>query len=183
MNKRLLILIAIVFVAAIARLLPHAPNFTPIGAMALFAGAYFSNRFLAFAMAFMAMLLSDALMGFSGWIFTEQIITVYLTFALITLLGTTLKNNKGALRIGGLSIASSVIFFVTTNFAVWLGGFNHTPVLYELNGTGLFQCYVSAIPFFSNTFFGDLFFNAVLFGGFYLLQLNVPALKEQRVRA
>jgi hypothetical protein len=183
MNKRFITITVIIVAAAVSRILPHAPNFTPIGAMALFAGAYISNRYLALLIPALAMLLSDALMGFKGWMYTEQIIAVYSTFALITFIGMFLNKNKGAVRVGGASLASSVIFFLITNFAVWLGGFSHTPALYELNGAGLAQCYVSAIPFFSNTLFGDLFFSAVLFGGFYLLQINIPSLKEERVKA
>jgi hypothetical protein len=183
MTKRIITISILVVAAAISRLLPHAPNFTPIGAMALFAGAYISNRYLAILMPLLAMLLSDALMGFRGWAFTEQIIAVYTTLGLIAILGSALHTHKSALRVGGASLASSVLFFITTNFAVWLGGFSHEPALYPLSSSGLAQCYVSAIPFFSNTLFGDLFFNAILFGGFYLLQVNIPSLKEEKVKA
>ncbi len=183
MNKRFIAISLIILAAAVARLLPHAPNFTPIGAMALFAGAYISNKYLAFLFPLLAMLLSDALMGFNGWYFTEQTIMVYGTYMLITALGLTMQNNKSALRVGGMSVASSVIFFVTTNLFVWVGGFFHKPVLYSLDSVGLIQCYVSAIPFFDKTLLSDLFFNAILFGGFYLLQINIPSLKQEKVKA
>lgn len=182
MNKKLIAVSVIILLAAVSRLFPHAPNFTPLGAIALFAGAYIGNRFLAFLIPLCAMIVSDALMGFKGWAYPEQTITVYSTFLLITLLGFVLKNNKGILRVGATSVAASVLFFITTNFAVWLGGFFHTPALYPLNGTGLAECYVAAIPFFSNTLTGDLFYNLVLFGGFYLLQVNVPQLVTEKAK-
>ncbi len=182
MNKRLIAVILIVFAAAITRLFPHAPNFTPIGAMALFAGAYLTNRWLAFGIPALAMLLADALMGFNGWYFAEQTIAVYGTYALITWLGTALQKNKGALRVAGFSVASSAIFFVVTNLFVWIGGFFHPEFLmYPLNAAGLVKCYSAAIPFFDKTLLSDLFYNAVLFGGFYLLQINVPALQKERI--
>jgi hypothetical protein len=180
MNKRIIFIVAIIFVAAISRLLPHAPNFSPLAAVALFGGAYITNKYLAVIIPLLAMLVSDALMGFNGWYFMEQTITVYASFTLIAILGLTLQQNKGAIRVAGASISASVIFFVLTNFAVWLGGYFHTPALYPMNAGGLIECYVSAIPFFSNTLMGDLFYNTVLFGGFYLLTINVPALKESR---
>lgn len=148
--------------------------------MALFAGAYISNRFLAFLIPAAAMLLADACMGFNGWYFTEQTVAVYFTYMLITALGFTLQNNKSALRVGAVSITSSVLFFVLTNFFTWTGGYFHTPQLYSMNMTGLMECYVAAIPFFRNTVLSDLVYNAVLFGGFYLLLVNVPALQKER---
>jgi hypothetical protein len=179
MNKRITTIVLIVFAAALTRLFPHAPNFTPIGAMALFAGAYLSNRWLAFGIPALAMLLSDILMGFNGWYFAEQTVMVYATYMLITWLGTTMQQNKGPLRVAGYSIASSLLFFIVTNFFVWVGGFIHKPELYALNASGLAQCYVSAIPFFDKTLLSDLFYNTILFGGFYLLQINIPQLKQQ----
>lgn len=180
MNKRITIIIAIVFVAALSRFLPHAPNFTPLGAMALFGGAYISNRWGAILIPLLAMLVSDAIMGFNGWVFTEQIFVVYGCFALIAALGTTLQGNKGFVRVAGASIGASVIFFALTNFAVWFGGFFHQPELYPLNAAGLIECFVAALPFFQNTLAADLFYSGVLFGGFYLASINIPALQKAK---
>lgn len=180
MNKRLITIIAIITIAAIIRILPHAPNFTPLAAIALFGGAYITNRYWAIIIPLLAMLLSDALMGFNGWAFTEQIIVVYGSFALIAVLGLSLQKNKGIIRVAGASISASILFFVLTNFAVWMGGFFHTPALYPLNGSGLVECFVSAIPFFQNSLMGDLCYSALLFGGFYLATVNIPMLKESK---
>lgn len=178
MNKRISIIIAIIFVAALTRLLPHAPNFTPFAAIALFGGAYIGNKYLSILVPMLAMLVSDALMGFNGWAFTEQVIAVYGSFALIAFMGQTMQNDKSVLKVGGTTIAASVVFFIITNFAVWMGGAFHSPALYSMNFSGLVECYVAAIPFFTNSLSGDLFYSAVLFGGFYLASINVQALKE-----
>lgn len=176
MNKRTLIIISIVVLAALSRLLPHAPNFTPMVAVALFAGSFLHNRVLALSLPVFAMLLSDALMGFTGWIFPEQVVTVYITYTLIAFLGTQTGTQSRFVPVGLSAIGSSVFFFLTTNFAVWMGGFFHTPALYPMNGAGLMECFAAAIPFFRNALVGDVFYTALLFGSFYLIRINIPAL-------
>jgi hypothetical protein len=168
-NKaRLVALLVAIFAAAAMRLLPHPPNFSPIAAMALFSGAYLPKRVLAFVAPFAALLLSDAVLGFyAGMNF------VYFSFALTVLIGWAVASRKTPLMIGGAAIASSVLFFVLTNFGMWLfSGF------YPLTSAGLVACYVAAIPFFQNTVAGDLFFTALLFGGFALLERFLPATRQ-----
>jgi hypothetical protein len=171
-NKaRLLALLAAIFAAAAMRLLPHPPNFSPIAAMALFSGAYLPRRALAFLAPFGALLLSDALLGgfYGGMVF------VYLSFALTVLIGWAIAGRKSPLIIGGAALASSVLFFVVTNFGVWLSS-----GMYPRTGEGLIGCYVAAVPFFQNTLAGDLFFTALLFGGFALAERVVPALRQRQ---
>ena len=174
-NKaRLTALVAAIFVAAAMRLLPHPPNFSPIAAMALFSGTYLPKRPLAFAAPFGALILSDAILGgfYPGMNF------VYLSFGLTVLIGWAVAKRKTALTIAGAAVASSVLFFVLTNFGMWLfSGFY--PRSYE----GLVACYVAAIPFFQNTLAGDLLFTALLFGGFALLERVVPAVRQRRLVA
>lgn len=179
MNKKLIVISALILAAATVRLLPHAPNFTPLGAIALFAGAYITNRFLAFLLPILAMVVSDAMMGFAGWNYPEQTVAVYAAFGLITWLGMNMRNNKSAFRIGASSLAASVLFFVVTNFMVWASGFSSATPLYTTNFAGLVNCYVMAIPFFNYSVAADLFYSTVLFGGFYLLQINVPKLVQE----
>lgn len=167
MNPRILTLLAAILAAAALRLVPHPPNFTPIGAMALFSGAYLGRRGIAFAAPVAAMVLSDAVIGFhSGIAF------VYAGVALIVLLGSVALSQRTPLRIGAAAVAGSVIFFLISNFATWL-----LSGMYPLNVSGLAACYVAAIPFFQNTVAGDLFYAALLFGGFALLERAVPALR------
>jgi len=166
-NSRLLALLGAIVVAAALRLLPHPPNFTPIGAMALFSGAYLGRRPLAFVAPLGALLLSDLVLGF----YHGQA-TVYFSVALIVMIGMAALARRSVLRIGAAAIASSVLFFIITNFGMWLfSGF------YPRTLTGLEACYVAAIPFFQNTIAGDLFYAALLFGGFKVLELLMPRLR------
>jgi hypothetical protein len=163
-HSRLIALLGAILVAATLRLVPHPPNFSPIDAMALFSGAYFGRRALAFAAPLVAMLLSDAVLGFySGFWIT------YLAIALIVAIAWLALSRVSAFRVGAAAIGSSVVFFVVSNFGTWaLGG------MYPHTVAGLSACYVAAIPFFQNTIAGDLFYATLLFGGFRVAELLVP---------
>ncbi|HEY7007070.1 MAG TPA: DUF6580 family putative transport protein [Sphingomicrobium sp.] len=166
MTRLTALLLAIVAAAAL-RLVPHPPNFSPIDAMALFSGAYLGKRWVAFVAPLAALLLSDLVLGFY-----HGMATVYATVALIVVVGWWLSAHRMPLRIGAAALASSVIFFVITNFGMWLfSGF------YPLTAVGLEACYVAAIPFFQNTVAGDLFYSALLFGGFAIAEHFVPRLR------
>lgn len=172
-HTRLLVLLSAIAAAAAMRLVPHPPNFTPVGAMALFSGAYLGRRALAFAAPLGALLFSDLVLGFySG------METVYLATAAAVLIGWTLQNRQTILRVGGAALASSVLFFVVTNFAVWLGS-----GMYPHSMAGLGACFAAAVPFFQNSVAGDLFYTAILFGGFALLQQAVPKLRAGQPQA
>ena len=166
MKPRLALLITMVFGAAVMRLLPHLPNVTPITAMALFGGAYFSDKRLAFLAPLAALLLSDLILGLH-----DQMPVVYASFALIVCIGFWLQARRRWLPIAGAALAGSVLFFVTTNFGVWLFG-----SLYPKNSEGLVACYVAAIPFFGNTLLGDGLYTALLFGGFALAERWLPVM-------
>ena len=168
-NKfRLLAILAAIFAAAALRLAPHPPNFSPIAAMALFSGAYMPRKLLAFVAPFGALILSDVALGgfYPGMNF------VYLSFALTVLIGWAVAKRKTPLTIGAAALASSVLFFVLTNFGMWLFS-----GIYPVTQAGLVACYVAAIPFFQNTVAGDLFFTALLFGGFSLAEQYLPRLR------
>ena len=168
-NKvRLLALIVAIFAAAAMRLLPHPPNFSPIAAMALFSGAYLPKRSIAFLAPIAALLLSDLFLGFY-----PEVIFVYLSVAATVLIGWALSRRKTAVRIGAAALASSLLFYLVTNFGVWL-----VMDYYPKTAAGLVACYVAAIPFFQNTLAGDLFFTALLFGGFAIAERLVPALRQ-----
>lgn len=160
-----------VFIAAFVRLLPHPPNFAPIAAMALFGGAYFNKKSLAFIVPLTAMFLTDAIIGFYsyGWV-------VYISFALIVLLGILMLKKVSVKNVILASLTASVSFFVITNFGVWALG-----TLYSKTPAGLMESYIAAIPFFQNSLIGDLFFCGVMFGVYELVKHKVPAL--QKVKA
>jgi hypothetical protein len=147
----------LVIFASLSRILPHPANFTPVVGIALFSGVYFNKKW-AFIIPIISMLISDTILGFhSGMIW------VYGSFALITLIGLSLKSNKKPGFIIASSIVSSIIFFVITNFGVWLTGY------YGLTMNGLIQCYTMAIPFFRNSLAGDLIYTVLMFGIYELL--------------
>ncbi len=173
LNPRFITITLMVLTAAMLRLLPHYPNFTPIAGMALFGGAYFSDKKTAFIIPFAAMFLSDIILGFHSTMWA-----VYLSFAVIVMIGLSLKERKKISNIFVASISSSVLFFVITNFAVWLSG-----GIYPKSFAGLTECYIAAVPFFSYTMLGDLFFAAILFGAFELAQIKFQTLSEVRLSA
>lgn len=149
LSKKHIVIISFILIAAIIRLFPHLPNVTPITAMALFSGVYFSEKKYAFIVPLFAMLLSDLFLGFSA-----ISIFVYLAFILAAFIGIKSK------KISFTSVlASSISFFIITNFGVWLIGYPKT-----LNG--LLECYTLAIPFFRNSLIGDFLFSALLYFSF-----------------
>lgn len=166
-NSRTLAIVAVVVGAAALRIIPHAPNFSPIGAMALFSGAHLSRRGGAFAAPLAALLLSDAVLGFYS-----HMEVVYGSTALVVCLGWGLAAHRSAARIAAFSLAGSTLFFLITNFGVW--AFDD---LYPRSISGLIGCYAAAIPFFQSSLVGDLMYAAVFFGGFALIERLVPALR------
>jgi len=164
MKPRMALLVSMIFAAAALRLLPHPSNFEPIGALALFAGAHLEKR-RAFLIPILAMLLSDAVIGFHS-----QLPLVYSAFGLIACMGFSLKGRVTASAVTLSAFAASLLFFAVTNLGVW--AFDS---LYPHTMTGLIACYVAALPFFANSVAGTLFYSAVLFGGFALAERKLPA--------
>ena len=167
-RPRLYLVVVMILAAAASRLIPHPPNFTPIGAMALFGGAYFADRRLAFLVPLAAMFLSDIFIGLHS-----LMPVVYACFAAIVCMGFWLRGGRRALPIAGAALASSVFFFMATNFGMWALGSWYPKTL-----PGLVACYVAGIPWFQHTLLGDMFYTAALFGGFWLAERYFPALAE-----
>ncbi len=163
---RLLALLTIIVAAAVARLIPHPPNFTPIGAMALFGGACLADRRLAFILPLGALFLSDLFLGLH-----VLIPVVYGSFALNVVLGRWLRLRRTIVNTAAVTVLGSVQFFLVTNFACWL-------LWYPQNVEGLVACYVAALPFFQNTLLGDAVFATALFGTLLLAERVFPALRE-----
>jgi len=164
---------SLIIIASIFRLIPHPPNFTPLTAIALLGGATFKNRYLAFFVPFISMFISDAIIGFHSTMWA-----VYFSFGLIVLIGRTyLQKQNNLIKIIIATLASSFIFYLITNFAVWL-----TSGMYPHTIEGLVQCYILGLPFYRATtieFFlfsiiGDLIFTLSLFGAYRLAEKVVP---------
>jgi len=162
---------AYIFIAlgVLFRLIPHAPNFVPIAAMALFGGAYLNKKY-ALILPLAIMFISDIFLGFHQTMFW-----VYGSFVIIGLIGMWLQNHKSAKNTVLASLAGSVIFFVVTNFGVWLGPW------YQHDFAGLVRCFTMAIPFFRNTLLGDLFYTGVFFGGYELVKSALKRLSYREL--
>jgi hypothetical protein len=148
---------------AISRLLPHAWNLVPMGAIALFAGSRLPKR-LAWSVPLFAMILSDIVLDqkHGSYFHAPNRWVAYGTFALIALMGVFATGSKAkVLRLAGLSIAGSILFFVTSNFGCWAWpeGTN-----YPATVAGLIECYTAGLPFIKNTILADLIGTAALFG-------------------
>lgn len=150
--------IAIILFAVVLRLLPHPPNFAPIAAIALFGGTYLDKKY-ALIVPLLIMFISDFFLGLH-----QTMAFVYGSFLLTGLIGLWLKKHKSLKNILLATMSSSVLFFIITNFGVWL-----VWDFYPKNPTGLLQSYFLALPFFRNTFLGDLFYTGLFFGSYELL--------------
>lgn len=175
-----MMLAVLIFIAALSRVLPHPPNFSPIEAVALFGGAYFAKRHWALLVPLIAMFASDLILGaLKGGIYWSYFasagyLLVYACIALTTLLGFGLRGKVSAGRVLPYSLAGSVLFFFITNFGAWL-----SDPAYPKTIAGLTAAYAAGVPFFQWTVLGTLFYAAILFGGFELLRNRVPALRAQ----
>lgn len=173
-----LVLAGMILIAALTRVLPHPPNFSPVEAMALFGGAYFASRSLALLVPLLAMLLSDLVLGllnggiYSEYFFGTSFLLVYACIALCALLGFGLRGRVSGGRVLGYALTGSVLFFLITNFGSWPGS-----PMYPQNGAGLLAAYVAGVPFFQWTLLSTLVYAAAMFGGFELLRRRVPALR------
>jgi len=152
-SKKQLFIIAFMLIAVLCRVLPHLPNFSPITAMALFGGLYFSNKTMAYLVPLFIMALSDLFLGFHS-----ISIVVYAAFLVVSFIGT--QTNKPSVF---TILLSSISFFIITNFGVWLIGYPKT-------WTGLVECYTLAIPFFRNSLLGDFFYSGIMILGFNFVQ-------------
>jgi vitamin B12 transporter len=171
--SRFLVLTLFVFGAAVTRLLPHPPNFTPMVPLALFSGAYFTSRRASYLVPLAAMLISDVGLA---WMYGYALLSpmrliIYATFALITWAGSFLKNRVKAIPVLGYTLGGALVFHLISNFAVWATG-----RMYPLTLEGLLACYIASIPFFNTLLAGSLTYGILLFGGFEILQRLVPKL-------
>lgn len=169
----------VIVIAVLIRLFPHAPNFAPIGAMALFGGTYLSKKY-SIIIVIATLTISDYLLLYVNpfspkfldlskiYALTSLIhsttVFVYGSFILISLMGLWLRNHKSAPNILFASLVSSVLFFLITNFGVWVAG------AYSRDLSGLWQSYIMGIPFFRNTLLGDLFYTGAFFASYELVK-------------
>jgi len=170
-RQQWIVLSALVLAAALSRLLPHPPNFSPIEATALFAGATLASRWLAMAVPIAAMLVSDAILGFHA-----GMPVVYGSMAAIALAAHFgLRGRVSVGRVALFGVGGALFFFIVTNFAVWLGS-----GMYPSTWEGLIACYVAAIPFFHNQLAGVAVYSTLLFGASAMIARRWPDRAQTR---
>lgn len=157
MKKNLLLIILISLIALLSRFIPHAPNFSPLASIMLFAAVYSKNR-KYILLPLVALFISDIFIGFYKW---QIMLSVYSSLTITALLGYYLKRNLNILNIISASMASALIFFLLSNFAVWHFGtwYNH-----DLNG--LMLNYTLAIPFFKSSLLSNIFYSGFMFASY-----------------
>ena len=168
--------LGLILIAAFSRLIPHYPNFTPLCSIALFGAKYFNNRYLAFLVPIVALWVSDLIINnfilpqyFDGFtLFYSGFFWQYGSFLLIALIGRKTLKNLTFLKLIGISISSSLIFFIISNFGVWISS-----SFYSKDLVGLFACYLAAIPFYFGTLSGSIFYSLFLFGSYEILSKNL----------
>lgn len=183
---RSLIIILMIFIAAMSRVFPHMYGFSPLGAIGLFGAAFFVHKWKAFVIPIVATWLSDLFINnvlygkyyTSFTWFYEGFYWQYAAYFLIVLAGLFIFKKVSPGRVLGGALASSAIFFLVSNLGVWATG-----TMYPMTLEGLGACYAAGLPFLKGTILGDLFYSTVLFGAFGLVMKYWPQLQLQTVKA
>jgi hypothetical protein len=191
-NLRFFALTAIILIAAFSRIVPHIPNFSPLGAIGLFGAAHFNKKWQAILIPLAATFISDLFIsnvvygdGSAGfkWLY-EGFYWQYGAYVLITVSAFFILKKVTTKTVITGALSSSVIFFLVSNFGCWPGNY------YPQNFAGLMQCYAAGLPFatgntLSNlvhvpsvfgTILGDLFYSGILFGTFAYFQKKYAVL-------
>ena len=181
LNLQTGVLSIIILLAAFTRIMPHPPNFSPMAAIGLFGAAHFAKKWQAFFIPLIGIWVSDLVINnyvYSSsssnfvW-FYSGFYWQYISYILIIFTGLFIFNRGISLtKMFGGMISSSGIFFLVSNFGVWAGG-----TMYPKNFGGLITCYAAGVPFIHNTIISDVLFTTVLFGTYYLLQVEYSSLK------
>lgn len=173
----LLLMLLIIGLRVVAPLSPDfklIANFSGIGAVALFGGSYFNNKWSAFLLPLVILLLSDIglslTMGmdygfYQGWYYT------YIAFALMVLGGNVLIKKVNVQNVLGASLVAVFIHWIVSDYGVWLGS-----TIYPQTIAGFWACLVIAIPYELNFLYGTLAYSAVMFGAFESLKVRYPVL-------
>ena len=181
LNLQTGILSIIILLAAFTRIMPHPPNFSPMAAIGLFGAAHFAKKWQAFFIPLIGIWVSDLVIN--NYVYSSSSSNIvwfysgfywqYISYILIIFAGLFIFNRGISLTktFGGM-ISSSGIFFLVSNFGVWAGG-----TMYPKNFGGLITCYAAGVPFIHNTIISDVLFTTVLFGTYYLLQVEYSSLK------
>lgn len=178
-NLRFGLITLIIVATAFSRLIPHPSNFSPLVAVALFGGAYYSKKLTSYLIPLLSIWLSDVVLNYAFYQnfvpFYNGALFTYAAVGLVVLFGTVLVKKVKASNVLLASLISSVVFFLVSNFGVWA-----STAMYTKDLAGLTTCYIAGLPFFQNSVIGDLVYSAAIFGLFELAQRKVASLQLQR---
>jgi hypothetical protein len=152
-------------------------NFSPIGAMAIFGGAYFNRKWKAFAFPLLMLFISDFILHqtvfktyssgllYSGWYW------VYGAFVLMTITGRWLLKTVTVNRFLVSVLVCVFIHWIVTDLGVWIGSKKYAQDL-----SGFMACLINAIPYELRFLSGTLVYGIILFGLFEWMKRRYPAL-------
>jgi hypothetical protein len=163
MRRTVIVVLALAGFAFLWRVVPHDFNMTPMGALALFAGAYLRQPLARVLVPLATLVASDLILGFH-----DTALYVYGAFAVIALGGVLLRQ-RGLLAHTGGAVAAALLFYAVTNFGVWAAG-----VLYPADASGLLASYAAGLPFLWKTLAGNVFFTVLFFAVFQLVERYQP---------
>ena len=182
LNTRFLIISGMILLAAASRFLPIAfpamANFSPVGTMALFGGAYFTKKHWAFIVPMVSLWLSNLVLNnvfYTKWYPTFSFgfeIAVFVSFALVVGIGMIFLKKINIVNLLTANVLGTIGFFLISNFFVWMGG-----KMYTHDFSGLMTCFTMGLPFLKNTLLSNLIFSAIMFGAFEYAQREVKALQ------
>ena len=161
--------ISLIVIGILLRFVPHTANFTPVAAIALFAGVYLNKR-QALIVPLLLMVVSDIFLGMHN-----VAVFTWGSFVLVTMIGFWAKNHKTFKGIVSASVVSSFLFYLITNFGVWAMGW------YPQDAKGLLDCYILGLPFLRNFGAATLLYSAVFFGVYELIARKVSDTKLAKV--
>ena len=175
----------IVLIIAGSRLIPHTDNFVPVFAMILFAAVHLRNKLQAIIISVSALWISDLYINNWGKYsqYHDEFVLFssplnYLAYILIAVISIYLfRKTISIQKVFGSSILVGIVFFIVSNFGVWING-----SMYPMTFDGLISCYIAGIPFFRATLASNIFFSFVMFGGYYLLQKEISTLKLNHIK-
>ena len=152
-KKLSIVFFALILSVSLSRIIPHPPNFTPIISLAIIGPFLFRNLYLCIFCILCSMIISDFFIGFH-----DGLLQIYLIITLICILFDKFKKKVNSINLLYLSFSGSLIFFMLSNFNVWFFG-----DLYAKDINGLINCYIMAIPFFTNTLISTIIFSYLIF--------------------
>jgi len=174
-NKSLILPLILIAVAAMARLLPHPPNFSPVGSIALFGGAVLASKYFKYLVPVLALFISDLILNNTLMrsfypdetgmiIFSEYMIWTYVAFILAVVIGHVFIKKISMTSVIGGALGFTVVFFLISNFGAWLS----IPT-YPKTMSGLIACMAAGLPFIKASLIGNLAYSTFLFGSYYMI--------------